>query len=211
MKTSRLALAALALLLGCTSTNNSPPANNSPAPTKSEVKATEAELGRAALQKTFIAARGWQRDAQPYLEFSQPTKEVTGADGKATVWTASYGSEGRSLGKTFTWSGTEAADAPPRGLSPTPEDSFSSSNSSTHLFDLNYLKTDSDQAFKVAQEHGGKRLLAKNPAMPVYYRLIWERRDSGLVWHVNYGGTGADSKLAVTVNASTGQFLRKEP
>jgi len=211
MKSSVPILLAALLVTGC-SGNNKPVGGEAakPAPAEPAVRPTESLLGRAAFQKTFIAARGWQRDAEPYLEISQPTKEVSGGDGKAAVWTASYGSPDRGLAKTFTWSGTDAPDAPARGLNPTPEDSFAPGNSSTHTFDLAYLKTDSDQALKIAQDHGGKKLLDKNPKLPVFYRLHWESRDTALVWHVMYGGRGGDSKLSVAVNASTGQYMRVE-
>ena len=210
MKSSVPILLAAALLGGCSGNNKPATETAKPAVSEPAVRATESLLGRAAFQKTFIAARGWQRDAQPYVEISQPTKEVTGADGKAAVWTASFGSADRGVAKTFTWSGTDATDAPPRGLNFTPEDSFAPGNSSTHTFDLNYLKSDSDQAFKIAQDHGGKKLLDKNPKLPVFYRLHWESRDTALVWHVMYGGTGGDSKLSIAVNASTGQYIRVE-
>src|SRR2546423_203900 len=210
MKSSIAILLAAVFVAGCSGNNKPAGEAGKPVAPQPAVRATESPFGRAAFQKTFIAARGWQRDAEPYLEISQPTKEVTGSDGKAAVWTASYGSADRGLAKTFTWSGTDAPDAPSRGLNPTPEDSFAPGNSSTHTFDLNYLKSDSDQAFKIAQDHGGKKMLDKNPKLPVFYRLHWESRDTALVWHVMYGGVGGDSKLSVAVNASTGQYIRVE-
>jgi len=108
------------------------------------------------------------------------------------------------------WSGSDAEDAPSRGINPGAEDPFNPANSYTRTFDLAFLKSDSDSAFAAAQAHGGKKLLAKNPALPVVYRLGWNSRDNALVWHVLYGGTGTDQRLAVAVNASSGQFIRVE-
>jgi len=78
----------------------------------------------------------------------------------------------------------------------------------TQPFDLNYLKVDSDEAFKVAQQHGGKELLAKNPKLNVAYQLDFDPRLSQLKWHVIYGGS--PSPLTVLVDASTGHFIHKE-
>jgi hypothetical protein len=62
----------------------------------------------------------------------------------------------------------------------------------------------------VAQEHGGKELLAKAPKTPVTYLLDWDTQSSQLRWHVIYGGNEATSKLTVMVDASSGRFLHKE-
>lgn len=209
MKFYTLTLVALAGIVGCSSGNESQPSNTSSGPAQPAVEQTQALLGRAAFQKTYISARGWQADAMPYEEHSQPTKEVPGEDGKAAVWTAGFGSASRGLAKTFTWSGINASDAPARGMTPSAEDTFNTRNSSTRTFDLGFLKTESDAAYKTAQEHGGKKLTDKDPKMPVAYRLGWSQRDNELEWHVMYGGD-TDPKLSIAINATTGQFVRIE-
>ena len=75
---------------------------------------------------------------------------------------------------------------------------------------MQFLKTDSDKAFEVAQQHGGDKLLAKTPEMPVFYSLDWDRSENKLEWHVMYGGGKDDAKLRVSVDATTGNFLRVE-
>jgi hypothetical protein len=199
-----------AICMGCSSGNQQPAEKPAGTAAVSKAKPTEALLGRAAMQQCYITARGWAVDAQLYSLESQPTKEVTGAGGKSAIWTARFGSLSRATSKTITWSGSDADDAPARGINPGAEDSFNPSNSYTRTFDLAFLKSDSDQAFLAAQAHGGKPFMAKNPALPVVYRLGWAPRDNALVWHVLYGGTGTDQKLAVAVNASSGQFMRVE-
>src|SRR5205807_9807395 len=106
------------------------------------------------------------------------------------------------------WSGSSTSDAPTRGVMGSAEDSFSAGNSSTRTFDLGFLKVDSNDAIEVAQKHGGKKLLDKDPSMPIYYRLRWDASNNGLVWNVMYGATGSGSKLNVQLDASTGQFIR---
>lgn len=202
MKTCASVLVLIAALAGCSSDEKSGSQGSSAPPPP---KPTETLTGRVAFQKMYIQAHGWIPDAQGYLEESQPTKEIPGIDGKSAVWSARFGSASRGKSRGFGWSGTDAADAPPRGLTPSgPEDTFSTNNLSTRIFDVGFLKSDTDQAFKVAQEHGGKALLQKEPTLPVSYRLEWSSRDNSVAWHVIYG----DSKLSVAVDATTGKFLR---
>jgi hypothetical protein len=77
-------------------------------------------------------------------------------------------------------------------------------------WDLNFLKVDTDKAFEVALQHGGKELMDKDPQQPVLYLLDFDSGAGQLRWHVIYGDTESTAKLTVLVDASTGQFLRKE-
>jgi hypothetical protein len=61
----------------------------------------------------------------------------------------------------------------------------------------------------VAQEHGGKKLLEKDPKVNVGYLLDFDAQASQLRWHVIYGSDSI-GKLTVLVDASSGVFLRKE-
>ena len=62
----------------------------------------------------------------------------------------------------------------------------------------------------MGQKHGGDKVLEKNPALPVFYLLDWNRSANELVWHVIYGNDRNEARLRVAVNASTGDFLRVE-
>lgn len=79
-----------------------------------------------------------------------------------------------------------------------------------NAFDTAFLKVDSDQAFEMAQKHGGDKILQEGPDTPVSYLLDWNRGENNLVWHVIYGNGRNDAKLVADVNATTGQFMRKE-
>ena len=201
MKKLTVALLAIGLLTSC-STQPKTPAEK-PAP-----KPPEFETGRTAFQKMYIAAHGWARDAQPFSVESQPTSDSNGQDGKSAIWHASFASTAGHGAKPYDWSGTDAAGAPARGITPGTEDTYSPTNSSTQVFDIVYLKVDSDKALEVAQKHGGEKLLAKNPDTPVIYKLDWNHNTSELMWHVIYEPSPDDAKLRVVVNASTGAFMR---
>ncbi len=183
------------LMAGCSS--NQPATAEKPKP-----KPPEALTGRAGFQKCFIAARGWARDAQLYRLESEITPEFNGRDGKASVWRAYFGSTLQHGAKPYMWSNGE--------VSPGTEDTYSPTNTSTQVFDIAFLKTDSDQAFKAAQEHGGDKLLEKSPDTPVFYILDWDRSTNMLFWHVMYGPDRDNVKLRIAVNASTGEFVKVE-
>jgi hypothetical protein len=195
----------LAFLSACSSPTSAPAPAEKPQP-----KTPELLTARAALQKLYITARGWARDAQPYKVESQTTTESQGQEGKSAVWRASFASTAQHGIKPFVWSGSVAPDAPSRGVNPGLEDSYNPNNSSTQVFDIAFLKVDSDKALEVAQKHGGDKAMAKTPDLSIFYILDWNRSTNELIWHVIYGKTRDDYKLRLAINASTGEFLRDE-
>jgi hypothetical protein len=205
MKKLLMAMLALVLLVGC----SSEPTPTAPAP-KPQPKPPEFVTGRVAFQQLLIAAHGWARDVQPYRVESVLTSDSKGKDGKSGVWRAFFASALQRGVKPYVWSGEDAPDAPSRGISPGSEDNYSPTNASTQVFDVVFLKTDSDKALEVAQKHGGDKLLAKTPDIPILYMLDWSRPTNELIWHVIYGTNPYEAKLKVAVNANTGEFIRVE-
>jgi len=125
-------------------------------------------------------------------------------------WRASFASPTQRGVKPFIWSGSNAPDAPSRGVSPGNEDVYNPGNASTQIFDVGFLKIDSDQAFAVGQKQGGDKILEKDPSTPVIYICDWNHNTNELVWHVIYGSSRDTAKLTVAVSATTGEFLRVE-
>src|SRR6266571_5526270 len=210
MKTIAVAVLALGMLAGCSQPKQpaeQPQPKNAATPAP---KTSELESGRIIFQKLYVAAHGWAPDARPYILESQNSKDASGASGKAAVWRGAFASPLRQSIKSFIWSGSSDEGAPARGISPSTEDTYNPANTSTQPFDISFLKNDSDQAFKVAQQHGGEKITRKAPDQPITYLLDWDRRKNQLVWHVIYGSSRPDAKLTVAVDASTGQFLRVE-
>jgi len=199
-----VALILLILLSACTSESNKP------AETKAEVKGPELITALSAFRKFYVSARGWQADAKPYRLESVVTSDGNGHDGKCTIWRGGFASPNMRLAKTYTWSGSAASDAPERGVNPGIQDSYSPTNSSMQVFDMPFLKVDSDQAFAAAQKHGGDEILGKEPDTPVSYVCDWNRNTNELVWHVIYGASRETAKLTVAVDASSGEFIRVE-
>lgn len=211
MKNGKVFLAFLFLLVlaGCSSEPAKPPAETKAAEAKPKFEPTF-YTGREALSKMYIAARGWQVDSKPYNVISQPTKEANGQDGKSGIWGAGFASPGRHSLKVYTWSGLKSDDAPEPGIGARPEDTYNPANTSTQIFDIAFLKIDSDAAFEEAQKHGGAKLTKANPNLPVFYLLDWNGRENKLIWHVLYGETRDNPKLRVAIDGTTGTFIRVE-
>jgi len=206
MRKSAIVFLVLALFLsGCSSTNHteSKPAQVTP-------KQAEYETGRVAFQKMYLSAREWAADAAPFRLQSRFTPDAPTSEGKAGVWRASFASPSKNTLKTFVWSGLVGPDAPEQGISFSAEDSWSPANTSTRIFNIGFLKTDSDKAYEVAQKNGGQKLTARNPKQPVFFVLDWDGAKNQLLWQVIYGENQDDAKLRIAVNATTGEFLRVE-
>jgi hypothetical protein len=192
-----IAILAVGFMTGCSS-EPSNPASAAPA----QPKAPETITGSAAFFKCYISARGWAPDAQPYRVESEPTADSKGRDGKAGEWRSGFASPSKRTTRPYTWA--------PGDISHGVEDSYSPTNSSTQIFNVQFLKTDTDKAFSIAQEHGGEKLLEKDPDTPVFYAREWNRQTNELLWHVIYGADRETAKLRVAINASTGEFSRVE-
>jgi hypothetical protein len=195
----------LALLTACSSEPNKPAEEAKP-----EVKGPELLTARSGFQKLYIAARGWNQDARPYRIDSVVTSDGNGHDGKWAVWRGGFASPTQRSAKGYTWSGSAAEGAPARGINPGNEDSYSPTNASMQTWDIQFLKIDSDQAVATAMKHGGDKILEKAPDTPVTYVCDWNHNTNQLIWHVIFGAGRENSKLTVSVDASTGEFIRVE-
>jgi hypothetical protein len=193
MKRLVLIVLSLAVGVGCTSEPNQPEQKPQP---------PESLSGRSAFQKLYVSAHGWASDANPYQLQSQVFGNSNGTDGKAAIWRAAFASAAQHSSRPYVWSGVDSPDAPSRGVTPGVQDNYVPGNA----FDVNFLKIDSDKAYEVAQKHGGDKLAGT----PVTYLLDWAAGENKLVWHVIYGPSRNDAKLVADVDASTGDFMRKE-
>jgi hypothetical protein len=197
MKMLLLILLSAAVLAGCSSESNPPAAKPEP---------PQLLTGRSAFQQLYISSRSWAPDARPYRLQSAAVGDNKGKDGKAVVWQAGFASPSQRLSREYSWSGIDSPDAPNRGVSHGAQDPYTPGSD----FDVQFLKIDSDRAFEVGQKNGGDKVLAADANTPVIYLLEWSRPTNNLIWHVIYGNSRNTAKLVVDVDASTGEFLRKE-
>jgi len=203
-----MAFAAALLIAGCSSEQPKPTSSSAPAEAKKKPAETEQRLaGREAFQKLYLAARNWSPDSRP-IAIESRVRKGEKADGTAAIWSGMFASASKQSMRSYLWSGAVGEEAPEQGISPGGMSSYSPSNSSTQVWDTAYLKIDTDEVLKVANKHGGAAILKKTPDMPVKYALEWDTSKQRLQWVVAYGTSTHDTKLAVVVNAATGEFVK---
>jgi len=198
------------LTVGCSSTENKPtestaakPAAAAPAETKDPVLYT----GQGAFNRMMGLALKWSSDAQPARLESMLTTETTGQDGKSTVWRGFFTSPSRRSVKTIVCSGSRRADAPPFGVSAEGNEGAYNADAANLSFLPLLVKTDTDKAFAIAQQHGGDAILKKDARQPITYVLLKDRKQNVPVWYVIYGTSEKDRKGIGVINATTGAFV----
>jgi hypothetical protein len=135
------------------------------------------------------------------------TTETTGQDGKSTIWRGYFASPARRSVKTIVCSGSRRPDAPPFGVSTEGADNAYNAQSASLIFSQYLLKTDTDKAFAIAQQHGGEAILKKDAKQPVMYLLLRDPKQNVPVWYVIYGTSATDRKGIGVINATTGAFV----
>jgi hypothetical protein len=192
------------LTAACSSTENKS-TTETPAP-KPQIKQPAPYTGQQALNQMAGLAWKWSPDAQPARLESVLTPETNGQDGKSTVWRGYFASPSHRATKTFVCSGSRQKDAPPFGVSTEGAEGPYNANAATLAFLPLLLKTDTDKAFAIAQEHGGDALVKKDPQQPITYVLLKDKKQN-LVWYVIYGTSEKDRKGIGVINATTGAFI----
>jgi hypothetical protein len=198
----------LALLTaGCNSTDSKPTETAPDAAAQPQHKEPALYTGQQAFNQMMGLALKWSSDAEPARIESVLTSEAAGHDGKSAVWRGYFVSPGRRSTKTIVCSGSRLQDAPPYGVSTEGSEGTYNAQSANLAFLGLLLKTDTDQAFAIAQQHGGDAILKKFPQQPVTYVLLKDRKQNLPVWYVIYGSSEADRKGIGVINANTSAFV----
>ena len=109
--------------------------------------------------------------------------------------------------KTSVCSGSRRPDAPPFGVSTEGADSAYNAQSAGLVFSQYLLKTDTDKAVAIAQQHGGDAILKKDPKQSIMYLLLRDPKQNVPDWYVIYGTSATDRKGIGIINATTGAFV----
>jgi hypothetical protein len=208
----RLAFAAsvvsFAILTAGCSSNESKPAETTtakpaPPPSTEPVPYT----GQEAFNRMMGLALKWSPDAEPARLESVLTAEANGQNGKSTVWRGYFASPSRRATKTIVCSGSRRPDSPPFGVSTEGNDGPYNAEAANLAFLPLLVKTDTDKAFAIAQQHGGEAIIKKDAQQPVTYVLLKDRKQNVPVWYVIYGASEKDRKGIGVINATTGAFV----
>jgi hypothetical protein len=149
----------------------------------------------------ITTANQWSPDANAIRLFSGMCQKPP-RDGVCNEWRAVVISVAKKKSAGFYWRGGavtqgELSDYEPQGKQT--------------AIDPSRIKADSDAAFRVSEEHGGRSLLEKNPDTEIRYAMMWDKGVKQLIWLVFYDVKGTDissAKLHVAANAETGDFLQ---
>lgn len=194
-------------MIACSTSTTPPSGNQTQSPPAAAKKEPVPYTGKACFsQMTGMAAR-WQPDAVPFHMESALNTESNGHDGKSTIWRGMFASPTRHTYKVFTCSGSRLRDEAPIGVTSGAEIAYGPTVPAL-MFQAFLLTVDSDQAYAVAEEKGGSKLLEKDPQQPVLYTLDWNPKDKALLWVVYYGNSTKESKGIGVIDASSGKFLR---
>ncbi len=164
----------------------------------------EPMTGRQAFQQMYPMARSWAQDAAPVQLKSIDLAKVPAKPGLAGAWEAIFYSPSLAKTKTYTWSALESEGNLHQGV-------FAGNDESSppqRTFNLAALRTDSDEAYKVALAKSAD-YVGKHPNMPVLFILEMNNRFPQLAWRVVWGESVASSDYSIFVDAATGQFVEK--
>lgn len=204
-------LIGLATLTSCQSTATKSSAvtpEASSTQTKPENKDPVLYTAQDALNRMSGHALKWSTDAMPVHLRSEITSEANGQDGRATIWRGIFASPRRNTVKTFVCSGSRLPDAPPFGVSSAAAELPLTPKLSSLQFQPFLLKTNSDKAYEVAQEHGGSALVKKDPKQNVTYFVEFDPTVNAPLWFVVYGEDLKKNKGIGVINGLTGAFIR---
>jgi hypothetical protein len=201
-------LLSLLAVIACESGKQEQTAAEKPAAAaKPQPKEPTFSTGEEAFNRIMVLAKSWAPDATPTGLQSELTSETTGTDGKATVWRGSFASAIKQSVKTFVWSGSRQPDAPPFGVTAEPGEAPYTAQIAGLSFQPFMIKTDTDKAFQLAQQHGGEALLKANAKQPVTYLLAMDAQKKVPMWYVIYGKSVNEKKGIGVINATTGAYV----
>jgi len=172
---------------------------------KEPEKPAEPVSGRTAFYKMYSPARTWATDLQPMRLRSIDIPEVKSHDGKYGAWEAVFVSPAKGLRRSWTYSVVEAGGNLHIGVFNGPEETYVP-NSQVKPFLVAALKSDSDDAYKVAVAKS-KEYIEKNPTMPVSIQLELTPRFQDLAWRVIWGESVSNSNYSIFVDATTASYL----
>ena len=193
-------LPVLLLLLTCCSETPKTEATKEP-----EKPAEQPLSGRQAFQRMYPAARIWATDAQPLQLRSIDLQDVKAERGKAGAWQAIFVSATLGKARSYTFSVNEAPGNLHQGVFAGLEESWSGPRGQSTPFDIAAIKTDSDEAYRTAAQHGAD-YIKKNPTKPVSFVLERTNRFPDPTWRVIWGESVGTSDFSVFVDASTGKY-----
>jgi hypothetical protein len=191
---------AVLLMTACSEPPKAGTASNEPSASSDPVP------GKTAFWAMYKSAYAWSSDIVPLKLESKQVPGVKNADGKAGMWTATFGSYKKHEAVVITYAVVAHPPDIYKGINVGHPLTWGGPSSDVMPFQTSELATDSDAAYKTAQaqadswlkKHPDKEasfLLGKNPT-----------RFAAPVWYVLWGDT--KNGYGVFVNATTGAVAK---
>lgn len=197
------AVVGLMVLTSC-SPDSSQPAKKSEADA-AKPSPQEPISGKTAFWEMYKSAHAWAADLMPLALESKDLPGVKNTDGKAGMWSATFGSPSKREARVFSYA--VAAHAPDvyKGITVGKSRPWSGPVPAALPFETSDFAIDSDAAYQTALAQASA-WVSKNPGQEVSFTLGNAARFPGPVWYVLWGDK--KSGHAVYVNAKTGAIVK---
>jgi hypothetical protein len=193
---------AILALTSCSETEPSKPAATTSNPTATEGPV----LGKFAFWEMYKSAHTWSADLVPLALESKAVPGVKNDDGKAAMWSATFGSPSKHEARSFSYA---VAAHPPdvyKGVTVGNSRPWGGPVPTALPFDTADFSIDSDAAYATALAQA-TAWVSKNPGKEVSMTLGNASRFPAPVWYVLWGDN-KKSGYAVFVNAKSGAVVK---
>ncbi|HLW55620.1 MAG TPA: hypothetical protein VKW06_22520 [Candidatus Angelobacter sp.] len=205
--TSIPVLAILFLAVSCSDLPSGSADKSSSNTSSSASSATGPVTGKTAFWEMYKQAHAWAADLQPLHLESKTLAGMKNADGKAAMWSATFGSPRRKEARVFTYA--VAAHAPDvyKGVTIGQPLPWNGPTRDAMPFDSADLTIDSDAAFQTALKQADA-WVKEHPDKEFSCTLGNAERFKDPVWYVLWGDS--KSGYAVFVDAKSGAIVNKK-
>ena len=174
-------------------------------PPAAKPAAEEPISGKTAFWEMYKSAHAWTTDITPLALESKAIPGIKNTDGKAAMWSATFGSPSKHEARVFSYA---IAAHPPdiyKGITVGNTRPWSGPVPTALPFDGSDIATDSDAAYQAALAQASA-WVSKNPNQEVSFTLGNASGFPGPVWYVLWGEK--KSGHAVYVSAKTGTIVK---
>jgi hypothetical protein len=161
--------------------------------------------GKTAFWEMYRSAHNWAADVAPLSLESKELPGIKNADGKAAMWSATFGSANLHQFRTYSYSVADAKPDIVQGLMIGHTQPWGGPVNQALTFDTADLAVDSDAAYRTALAQAGA-WVRKNPGKDASFTLGNASRFTGPVWYVLWGDK--KSGYSVYVDAKTGSIVK---
>lgn len=202
---SILALITVFALNSCSDSASGPGGTANTSSSSSNAMAASPVTGKTAFWEMYKSAHSWASDLEPLRLESKSVPGIKNTQGKAAMWSATFGSLRRHQARVFTYSVAQHAPDIYKGVTVGQPIPWNGPSSDAATFATSDLAVDSDAAYNTAAAQAGE-WVKKHPDKEFSCTLGNAERFSAPVWYVLWGDNR--SGYAVFVDAKNGTVVK---